>query len=100
MPLLMLRDPGFWASVGVSKPAGASVADCCAIPASPSASEPSSMRKTAMLLRIVMSPSWKMDPPETDPGRRQEVHPLANAKTGHPAVLFPPAVNQESDRVS
>src|ERR1700730_8974289 len=92
MPLLMLRDPGFWASVGVSNPAGASVADCCAMPASPSASEPSSMRTTAMLLRIMMSPSWKMDPPETGPGRQQEVHPLANCKTGHVAVLFPAGV--------
>jgi len=37
MPLLVLCDPGFCVSVGVSKPAGASTADCCAVPLKPTA---------------------------------------------------------------
>jgi hypothetical protein len=40
MPLLMLCDPGLCASVGVSKPAGASVGACCATPARPMAITP------------------------------------------------------------
>jgi hypothetical protein len=50
MPLLTLCEPGFWASVGVSKPVGASVGACFATPARTIASAPNS--KTAAFVDI------------------------------------------------
>src|SRR6476660_3287326 len=61
MPLLTLCDPGFCPSVGVSKPAGASVADCWAVPATPIASTARNRTITGMLLRPMVGNSPKVE---------------------------------------
>jgi hypothetical protein len=67
IPLLLLYDPGLWASVGVSKPAGASVAGCCAIPANPTAITPSSNTRTETHLCIIAFHLLKSGFVETHP---------------------------------
>src|SRR4029077_19909513 len=57
MPLLVLCDPGFAASVGVSKPAGASVAGGCAIAGHAAASTPSSNTRAEWHVRVIVSSS-------------------------------------------
>src|SRR4029453_13028104 len=71
MPLLVLCDPGFAASVGVSKPAGASVADCCAIAGHAMAITPSSNTRVEGPVRIIVSSSEKWVCPRRVPRRRE-----------------------------
>src|SRR6202007_426012 len=53
MPLLTLCDPGSCASVGVSKPVGASVGPCCATPATTIASAPRAKTGNEIHLRNI-----------------------------------------------
>ena len=57
MPLLELLEPGLWTSVGVSKPAGASVGACGALPAARGICRPVKATRTAADLLIIMFPS-------------------------------------------
>ena len=67
IPSLLLYDPGLWASVGVSKPAGASVAGCCAVPTDPAAITPRSNTRTEAHLRIIAFRLLKSGFVETHP---------------------------------
>src|SRR5215475_120057 len=84
MPLLVLCDPGFAASVGVSKPAGASAADCCALARHAPVIPPSRHRRAAILLHVIVSSSEEWLCPRRVP-RRQEGAVVSSSRGLYPA---------------
>src|SRR5712671_4522040 len=76
MPLLTLREPGFSTRVGVSKPAGASVAVCCA--AATATLAPHNIRATdqyfpVMTMAAAPDTSIDQDHDRVDRGRRPNI---------------------------
>ena len=63
MPLLRLFEAGFCASVGVSKPAGASLGACYATPTKPMAMTPTSKTATESHLSFFMYTTFKIELP-------------------------------------
>ena len=83
MSLLTLCDPGSCARVGVSKPVGASVGPCCAMPATTIASAPSAKTANEIHLRNIdyLRNRFNLVRTESEATLRQHLHLVHNRGT-------------------
>ena len=72
----------------MSKPAGASVAGCWAIPVSPITATPSNNTKTEINLRVIISASRKIESSRHVQCRQERITP-ANCQTANRHAIFP-----------